>query len=85
MTNSDLRRRAEQIERLTSEIEELKLALAEAYDDAASEGYSKSALRKAIKVHTMDARQRAKFDQEQGDLEIYLAELDGRTMQEAAE
>ena len=85
MTNSDLRRRAEQIERLTAEIDELRLALAEAYDDAAAEGYSKSALRKAIKVHTMDARKRAKFDQEQGDIELYLAELDGRTMQEAAE
>ncbi|MEY4641103.1 MAG: hypothetical protein RLZZ227_1097 [Pseudomonadota bacterium] len=85
MTNSDLRQRAEQIERLTAEIDELKLALAEAYDDAAGEGYSKSALRKAIKVHSMAADKRAKHDQEQGDLEIYLAELDGRTMQEAAE
>lgn len=85
MTNSDLRRRAEQIERLTAEIDELKLALAEAYDDAASEGYSKTALRKAIKVHTMDAKKRARHDQEQGDIELYLAELDGRTMQEAAE
>jgi len=86
MTNSDLRQRAEQIERLTAEIDELKLALAEAYDDAAAEGYSKSALRKAIKVHTMDARQREKHETEQSDIETYLAELEAtRKMQEAAE
>jgi uncharacterized protein (UPF0335 family) len=86
MTNSDLSRRAQQIERLTAEIDELKLALAEAYDDAASEGYSKSALRKAIKVHSMTAEKRLKHETEQSDIETYLAELETtRTMQEAAE
>jgi len=85
MTNSDLRRRAEQIISVMEQIEEMKLAIAEAYDDAAADGYTKSAMRAAIKIHRLDKRKRAKHDQAQADLETYLAELDGRTMQEAAE
>jgi uncharacterized protein (UPF0335 family) len=85
MINSDLSRRAQQIISVMEQIEEMKLAIAEAYDDAASEGYTKSALRAAIKIHRLDKRQRARHDQAQADLETYLAELDGRTLQEAAE
>lgn len=85
MTNSDLRQRAEHIQRLTAQIDELKLVLAEAYDDAAAEGYSKVALRKAIKVHSMTADKRAKHDTEQQDIETYLADLDRRILREAAE
>ena len=83
MTNSDLSRRAQQIISVLDQIDELKLAIAEAYDDASSEGYTKSALRAAIKIHRLDADRRRKHDQAQMDLEMYLSELEGR--REAAE
>ena len=83
MTNSDLSRRAQQIITLLDQIDELKLAIAEAYDDAATDGYTKSALRAAIKIHRLDAERRRKHDQAQMDLEMYLSELEGR--REAAE
>lgn len=83
MTNSDLTRRAKQIISVLDQIDEMKMAVAEAYDDAASEGYTKSALRAAIKIHRLDQERRRKHDQAQMDLEMYLSELDGR--REAAE
>lgn len=86
MTNSDLRERAERIAKLTETVDEAKEDLRAAYDAAASAGYSKAALRRAIKVHTMPADKRAKFDTAQDDFELYLARLDGReTFAEAAE
>ena len=85
MTNSDLRQRAQEIARLHDAADEAKQILSDAYDAAASDGYSKPALRKAIKVHRMDADKRAKHDTEQTDIETYLAELDGAHMREAAE
>ena len=81
-SNSDLRQRAESIARLQTEVDEAKLALDDAYADAASAGYSTTALRKAMKIHSLTADKRAKHDQEQTDLELYLAEIEGR---EAAE
>lgn len=81
-SNSDLRQRAESIARLQTEVDEAKLALDEAYVDAALSGYSKTALRKAMKIHGLTADKRAKHEQEQTDLELYLAEIEGR---EAAE
>ena len=81
-SNSDLRQRAASIARLQSEVDKAKLALGDAYADAASAGYSKTALRKAMKIHSLTADKRAKHDQEQTDLELYLAEIEGR---EAAE
>ncbi len=81
-SNSDLRQGAESIARLQTEVDEAKFALDEAYADAASSGYSKTALRKAMKIHGLTADKRAKHEQEQTDLELYLAEIEGR---EAAE
>ena len=86
MTNSDLRERAERIAKLEEIASEAKADVKAAYDAAKSAGYSASALRKAIKVHTLTADKRAKFDTEQDDFELYLARLDGReTYAEAAE
>lgn len=87
MTNSDLRERAERLAQLTEAAEEARLDLKAAYDAAASQGYSKAALRKAVKIHMLDAAKRAKHDSEQMDLEMYLAEIEGRARQmaEAAE
>lgn len=85
MTNSDLKQRAESLMRLHTELDEAKLALADANEDAESAGYSKSVLRRAIKIHTLDADKRRKHDAAQMDLELYLAEIEGRQMREAAE
>ena len=85
MTNSDLRQRAQRIIDLEAAAKEAKLDVDAAYEAAASAGYTKAALKEAIKVHTMDANKRAKRDARQMDLELYLAEIEGRQMQEAAE
>lgn len=85
MINSDLAARAERLAKLTEIADEARLDLKAAYDAAASQGYSKTALRKAVKVHMLDAKKRAKHDQEQMDLELYLSEIEGRSMREAAE
>lgn len=86
MTNSDLRERAERIAKLEEIATEAKADVKAAYDAARSAGYTPSALRKAIKIHTLDASKRAKHDSEQMDLEMYLAEIEGRNvMREAAE
>jgi uncharacterized protein (UPF0335 family) len=85
MTNSDLRQRAQEIARLHDVAEEAKQILAEAYDAAASDGYSKPALRKAVKIYRMEPDKRAKFDGEQTDIEQYLAEIERGELLEAAE
>ena len=85
MTNSDLRERADRLAKLHEDVEEAQAELKGAYDAAASAGYSKAALKKAMKIHTLDAAKRAKHDSAQMDLELYLAEIEGRSMREAAE
>ncbi len=75
MTNSDLRERALRL----IELEE------KAYDAAASAGYTKAALKRAIKLHRMDADKRAKHESAQADLILYLEELEGRRVLQAAE
>ena len=85
MTNLDLRQRAESLTRLHDAVEAAQADLKQAYDDAASAGYTKAVLRKAIKIHTLDADKRAKHDSQQSDLILYLAEIEGRQMREAAE
>ena len=64
-----------------------KLDLKAAYDAAASAGYTKAALKRAIKLHRMDADKRAKHDSAQAELILYLEEIEGRSRQfrEAAE
>lgn len=84
-TNSDLKQRALRIIQLEEAAEEAKLDVRAAYDAAESAGFTKKALRAAVKIHRMDAEKRAKFDSAQMDLELYLAEIEGRSMKEAAE
>lgn len=85
MTNSDLRTRALEIIRLQETAEEAKEAVKVAFEVAENVGFTKKALRQAIKVHRMDADKRAKHDSEQMDLELYLAEIEGRQLRDAAE
>ena len=85
MRNSDLRQRAESIMRLMEQRDELTADIKAAFDAAASVGFNKAAMRKAVKVAAMDADKRAKHDSEQMDLELYLAEIEGDAMREAAE
>jgi uncharacterized protein (UPF0335 family) len=75
---SDLRDRAESIMRLMEQRNELNLDIKAAFEAAASAGYNAKAMKKAIKVASMDADKRAKHEQEQGDLLLYLQELEQR-------
>jgi len=83
MTNSDLRERALRLIELEERAEDAKLDLKAAYDAAASAGYTKAALKRAIKLHRMDADKRARHDSAQMDLELYLAEIEGRRIETA--
>jgi uncharacterized protein (UPF0335 family) len=77
-TNARLQFHADRIRRL----EEERLALAadtkEALEEAKSEGFTPSALKRAAKVHALEKTKRDKFDAEQGDFELYLAQLEGK-------
>lgn len=84
-SNSDLKERALRIIQLEEAAEEAKLDVKAAYDAAESVGYTKKALRQAVKLHRMDADKRAKHDSNQLDLELYLAEIEGRQLRDAAE
>jgi uncharacterized protein (UPF0335 family) len=68
-----------------SRLEQERLALAgdmkDVLEEAKSAGFTPSALKKAAKVHALDEKQRNKFDAEQGDFELYLAQLDGKPVE----
>lgn len=83
MTNMSLKDHAEIIIEMHEEIEGAQAELAEAYREAVSDGYTLKALRAAIKIHRMDPQKRAKHNQDQMDLVLYLEEIEGR--REAAE
>lgn len=83
MRNSDLRQRAESIMRLMEQRDELTMDIKAAFDAAASVGFNKQAMRKAIRIAGMDATKRAKHESAQQDLLIYLAEIEGRQMEAA--
>lgn len=78
-TNAVLREYAEEIARCEEARKRLTEEIKENYDMAKRDGFTVSALRKAIKIHGMDADRRQKHDDEQGDIEVYLANLEGRT------
>lgn len=84
-TNSDLKQRAESILRLIEQRDELSADIKAAFDAAKSVGFNAAAMRKAVRIAAMSADKRAKHDTEQMDLELYLAEIEGREMREAAE
>lgn len=77
-TNARLQELALQIGRLEEERKALLADIADKYAEAKSEGYTVSALRKAIKIHAMEKSKREKHDQEQMDLELYLEQLEGK-------
>lgn len=85
MTNSDLRARALTISALIEQRDDISAEIKACYDSAASAGFNKSAMRKAIKVAGMSDEKREKHESEQSDLLLYLAEIEGRQMREAAE
>jgi len=84
-SNSDLKRRAMEIIKRHEAVEEAKEDLKAAYDAAESVGFTKKALRAAVKIHRLDAEKREKHESEQSDLILYLAEIEGREMKDAAE
>ena len=84
-TNSDLRQRAERIGSLLDQIDDLKVELKAAYEIAKSDGFNPASLRKAIAIARLDDAKRAKHDDAQSDLLLYLDEIEGRQLREAAE
>lgn len=85
MSNSDLKKRAEHIMRLMDQRDEIAEDIKNSFDVAKSVGFNPAALRKAIAVARMEASKRAKHDQGQMDLELYLSEIEARELREAAE
>jgi uncharacterized protein (UPF0335 family) len=81
-TNARLKHFADEITRVEDQKAAANEALKDLYEAAKSEGYTPSALRKAIRIHSMDSKKREKHDAEQADLEIYLAQLDGKEIEE---
>lgn len=67
---------ADRIAGLQSEIDELKAQIKDELQNASSDGFTPAALKKAIKVHKMDASARQKHEQSQMDFETYLQALD---------
>lgn len=84
-SNSDLRSRAEHIMRLMDQRDEMNEDIKNSFDVAKSVGFNPTAMRKAISVARMDAKKRAAHESAQSDLLIYLEEIEGRAMREAAE
>jgi len=85
MTNSDLKRWAEAIIALEDQRKDITTEIADRYQDAKNAGYTVKAMKAAIKISRMDADKRAKHESEQSDLLLYLAEIEGRSLREAAE
>ena len=81
-SNSRLRDHADAIRALEDQRRQIAEDIKDRYTVAKSDGFTVTALRRAIKISDMDATRRAKHDSEQTDLELYLAEIEGR---EAAE
>lgn len=84
-TNSDLRQRAESVMRLMDQRDELTADIRAAFDAAKSVGFNAQALRKAVAIARMDSAKREKHETAQMDLELYLAEIEGKAIREAAE
>ncbi len=84
-TNSDLKQRAESILRLIEQRDELSADIKAAFDAAASVGFNKSAMRKAVRIAAMSSKTRQKYEAEAEEVQLYLAEIEGREMREAAE
>lgn len=84
--NTEVARFAARLGRLEEERAALVADIRDVYAEAKAQGLTPGALRKALKIHRLDADKRKKHDAEQMDLELYLAALEGAdAMQEAAE
>lgn len=84
MTNSDLRERAAHIARLQEQADEIKADIAAAYQAAKSAGYNPKALKAAVKIAAMESDKRAAHEQQQMDIELYLAEIEGKRLEAVA-
>ena len=77
-TNAVLKGFVDRFLRLEEEGKALTADKRDLLEEAKSAGFTPSALKRAAKVHALDEKQRTKFDAEQGDFELYLAQLEGR-------
>lgn len=84
-TNSDLRQRAESILRLIEQRDELSADIKAAFDAAKSVGFNAAAMRKAVRIAAMSSKKRQKYEAEAEEVQLYLFEIEGRSMKEAAE
>ena len=85
LTNSDLRQRAQTIQALIEQRDDITAEIKACFDSAASAGFNKSAMRKAIKVANMSEDKRAKHEMDAQEVQLYLFEIEGRQMREAAQ
>jgi len=76
-SNSDLKRRTLEIIKRHEAVEEAKEDLKAAYDAAESVGFTKAALKRAVKKHRMTPEKRAKLEQAEQDEQLYLFEIEG--------
>lgn len=75
--SKDLHDRVQKIIALMEAADDLKTEISDRFEDAKNAGYTTAALRRAIKVHRMDADKRAKHESAQLDFETYLGEIEG--------
>ena len=85
MTNSDLKARAQTIQALIQQRDDITAEIKACYDSAASAGFNKSAMKKAIKLASMSQDKRAKHDQEAQEIQLYLFEIEGGALSLAAD
>jgi uncharacterized protein (UPF0335 family) len=83
MSNFTLKEAARQIAALEAQRADAALEIKAIYDAAKHYNFSVKALRAAIKVHSMTPGKRAEHDEVQADIETYLADLDGRRIEDA--
>ena len=82
---TDIHYFAKRIAALEDQAEAIKSDIKDEYSVAANKGYNAKALKAAIKIARLDADKRAKHESDQTDLELYLAELEGKRVMEPAE
>ncbi len=77
---TDITEFARQISSKEAARKELGEDIRDLFQVAASKGFNARALKRAIKIIDMDAKARARHNADQTDLETYLANLEGKSL-----
>lgn len=76
MENNTLKTYAERISRLEAQKAEIASDIKDLYTEAGATGFDKKALKRAIKIASMNAEARRKQKEEDEVLGVYLQQLD---------